>query len=107
MWNTTLADVFLSDAFCLLHGKRRGTVRAEMAEEDQPLDTRVPGGLGEGARPFDVGDDEIAAPSLRCRAGEMGDLIHAAQRGPDTALIAQTDDRHLHRDSFWDARRSR
>src|SRR5215216_1634503 len=78
-----------------------------MTEEDQPLDTRVPGCLGKRARPFDVGGEQVAAPSLGGRAGKVVDLIHASQRGTDAALIAQTDDCHFHRDTLRDARRTR
>jgi hypothetical protein len=76
-----------------------------MTEEDESLNARVPGCLGKCTRAFDVSCKEIAAPSLGGRAGKVIHLIYAAQRGTDTALVVQADDRNLDRDPFRNPRR--
>jgi hypothetical protein len=75
-----------------------------VAEEDQPLDTRILCCLSERARPFNIGRDQIAAPSLGFGTGKVIDMVHAAQGCADTALVAQADDRYFDGNSLRDAR---
>ncbi|GAB4457066.1 MAG: hypothetical protein Kow0070_08380 [Anaerolineales bacterium] len=44
-------------------------------------------------------------PSERFGAGKVIDLVHAAQGGTQTALVAERDDRHFDGDTFGQARR--
>jgi hypothetical protein len=59
------------------------------------------------ARAFNVCGQEVAAPSLRAGAGEVIDMVHAAQCSADATLIAQANDRNFDRDTLRDTRRTR
>lgn len=103
--DAAFANVFLGNALGFVDGKGRGAVGAEVADEDEPFDLGARGDLGEGARAFDIGGEEVAAASLRGGAGEVVDLVHAAQGGTQSALVAEGHDRHFHGDAFGQARR--
>jgi hypothetical protein len=72
-----------------------------MAEKDKAFNVCARRDLCEGTRPFDVGGQQVAAPSLRRCAGEMIDLIHTAQGCTYAWLIIETDDGYFH----WNATR--
>src|SRR6266498_6095207 len=100
MRNAAFADMFLSDTFCFLHGERGSAVCTEVTEKDEPLNARVLGCLGKRVRSFNIGGEHVATPPLRAGTGEMINLVYAAQCRADTALVIQTDHRHLHRNAF-------
>ena len=97
--------MFFGNALCFLDGKGRGTVRADMAEINKPLDARLICNLCEHTRAFNVCTKQIAAPSLRTRTGEMVNLVHAAQGGMHTACVIQADNCHFHGNTTRQTRR--
>src|SRR5262245_876328 len=104
MRHTTLANVLLRNAFGFMDGKGRGAVRAQMAKENKPLYTGAGSNLRQCARALDVGFEQVALPSLGCRAGEVIYLVRTAQGSPYTAFIVQANYGHFHGYPFWQSR---
>jgi hypothetical protein len=62
-----------------------------MAEIDDSFNVCAFCDLRERSCTFNICLEEVAAPTFRCGAGEMVDLIHAAHGGAQSALIVEPD----------------
>ncbi len=101
------ADEFLGDALGFERRESGHAVRAEVADVDDALHARVGGGLGQVLGAVNVGGEQVPAFAVSLGAGEVDDVVHAAEGGAQAARVVEAGNRHLERDAGRKPRRAR
>ncbi len=105
--DSAAADVLLGNAFRFKDREGGGAIGIEVTEEEEVPDPGFGGDLRQVARAAYVGVEQRGTRALALATGEVNDDIHLAQRGAQTAYIAQPCHRDLDRYAARQARCAR